>query len=200
MKRVIITAFFIIAIICFFIFFKKIDYKSFNNGNNMISSSPDEKILNMSYYKAIAEVTVNSNKNTNKYIINQEYSGPDYCMQEIVKPDNIAGTRFNFKEGKLTIENTRLNIQTIYENYQFINSNSLFLSSFIQEYKESEKTKREENNDEIILQVDLKDTSNYKARKRLYIDKKNGNPKRLEVQDTTQNILVYILYNEIEIN
>ena len=40
----------------------------------------------------------------------------------------------------------------------------------------------------------------YIAYKNLYIDKHTGNPTKLEIQDITQKITIYILYSEIKIN
>ena len=200
MKRIFITVIFIIAIVSFFLFFKKINYKNIKNGNNIISNSTEENILNMNSYKAQIEVTVNSNKNTNKYIIKQEYKENDYAMQEVLQPENIAGVKFNYKDNKLTIENTKLNLQTIYENYQYMGNNNLFLDSFIEDYKQDENAKREENEEQIILKAKISQPNKYMATKKLFISKKTGKPIKLEVQDTTQNISVYILYNEIEIN
>ncbi len=200
MKRIIITTIFFILIIAFFIFFKKTDYKFINNGNNISSQSAEENILNMNSYQAQIEVTVKSNKNTNIYLMNQEYKGPNECFQEVIEPQNIAGVKINYKEGRLLIENTKLNLQTIYENYPYIATNNLFLTSFVEEYKKSQNTKKKTEGEEIILEINSNEKNKYKINKKLYINSKTGKPIKLEVQDTTQNTSVYILYNEIEIN
>lgn len=200
MKRIIITTTFFILIIAFFIFFKKTDYKFINNGNNISSQSAEENILNMNSYQAQIEVTVKSNKNTNIYLMNQEYKGPNECFQEVIEPQNIAGVKINYKEGRLLIENTKLNLQTIYENYPYIATNNLFLTSFVEEYKKSQNTKKEIEGEEIILEINSSEKSKYKIIKKLYVNSKTGKPIKLEVQDITQNTSVYILYNEIEIN
>ena len=200
MKRIIITTTFFILIIAFFIFFKKTDYKFINNGNNISSQSAEENILNMNSYQAQIEVTVKSNKNTNIYLMNQEYKGPNECFQEVIEPQNIAGVKINYKEGRLLIENTKLNLQTIYENYPYIATNNLFLTSFVEEYKKSQNTKKKIEGEEIILEINSNEKNKYKINKKLYINSKTGEPIKLEVQDTTQNTSVYILYNEIEIN
>ena len=200
MKRIIITTTFFILIIAFFIFFKKTDYKFINNGNNISSQSAEENILNMNSYQAQIEVTVKSNKNTNVYLINQEYKEPNECFQEVIEPQNIAGVKINYKGGRLLIENTKLNLQTIYENYPYIATNNLFLTSFVEEYKKSQNTKKEIEGEEIILEINSSEKNKYKINKKLYINSKTGEPIKLEVQDTTQNTSVYILYNEIEIN
>ena len=200
MKRIIITTIFFILIIAFFIFFKKTDYKFINNGNNISSQSAEENILNMNSYQAQIEVTVKSNKNTNIYLMNQEYKGPNECFQEVIEPQNIAGVKINYKEGRLLIENTKLNLQTIYENYPYIATNNLFLTSFVEEYKKSQNTKKKTEGEEIILEINSNEKNKYKINKKLYINSKTGKPIKLEVQDITQNTSVYILYNEIEIN
>ena len=200
MKRIIITTIFFTLIAGFFIFFKKTDYKFINNGNNISSQSTEENILNMDSYQAQIEVTVKSNKNTNIYLMKQEYKSPNECLQEVIEPQNIAGVRISYKEGRLLIENTKLNLQTIYENYPYIATNNLFLTSFVEEYKQSEHTKKEIDGEEIVLEVNANEKDKYKMKKKLYINSKTGKPIKLEVQDITQNISVYILYNEIEIN
>lgn len=57
-----------------------------------------------------------------------------------------------------------------------------------------------ENEEEIILSTKSQGENKYNKYKTLTIDKKTGKPTKLEIKDVTQNILVYILYNEIEIN
>lgn len=89
----------------------------------------------------------------------------------------------------------------MYENYQYITSNSLWINTFINDYKDdaNEKSIYEEN-DTIILEVKVKNENIYNTNKRLYIDKKTVKPVKMEVQDVTQNLKVYILYNKVEIN
>ena len=64
-------------LIIFIINFTRKDYKNINIGNNISNKTLDdveEYILNISSYKAKLEVTINSNKNTNKYILTQVHN------------------------------------------------------------------------------------------------------------------------------
>ena len=72
MKKI-ITILTISLIIFILIFFMQIAYKSIKVGNNITKSSNDliEYILNISSYEAKIEVTINSNKTTNKYVVEQ---------------------------------------------------------------------------------------------------------------------------------
>jgi len=68
------------------------------SGNNMSNKSADEieeYILNMNSYKVKAEITINSNKNTNKYLITAQYTNQDNTYKkEILEPENIARCYF----------------------------------------------------------------------------------------------------------
>lgn len=199
MKKIILTIAIILLIL--FLIFIKSDYKILNNGNNMSNKSADEiknYILNMDSFSAEVSVTITSNKTTNTYVLNQKFKGNQY-FQELLEPSNIAGLQIIYDGNELKIENTKIGISKLYENYKYITNNSLCLNTFISEYKEAENEKSiYEENDTIVLEVKTKNI--YNSVKKLYIDKKTGNPVKLEVQDITQNLKVYILYSKVEIN
>ena len=135
-KRVVI--FLIILVIVggsiFFIFSNNAT-KKMKIGNNSSSQEIVNYILNISSYEAIVEVEIKSNKNNNKYILKQQYMRPDTSTQEVIEPSNIAGVRIIKKGNELKIENTNLNLATIFNNYEYISENSLDLNCFIENYK-----------------------------------------------------------------
>ena len=191
----------IILLIIFFIILSKKDYKNINIGNNISNKTLDEVedyILNISSYKAKLEVTINSNKNTNKYILTQIHN-KDEDVQEVISPANIQGLKLIYKDKTLTIKNTILDLQKVYNNYPYIESNNLWLNSFIDEYK-TEKNKKIFNKDEnIVMSIETSADSKIKY-KELYIDTKTGKPTKLLIQDENKKEIIYILYNEIELN
>lgn len=202
MKRIITVAIIIVTIIA--IFFIKINYKSLKFGNNISNKSTKEiaqYILDISSYNVTANVTVESNKNTNIYVMQEQYvKDNNICRQEILEPENVKGISFIYNENSVKIENSHLNLNKIYENYDYIGENSITLMSFINDYKNSEETKITENENEVVLNIKLKNGNKYKTYKTLYINKNTGEPSKLEIQDITQKTTIYILYNEIKIN
>ena len=158
-----------------------------------------EYILNISSYYAEATITVNSNKNTNKYVIKQSYLSPNVFKQEILEPSSIQGLVTTYDGSNLKIENNQIGLSKMYENYPYICENSLDLYSFIKDCKESGNIKLEENENEVIMEV-KSDKQENKIIKKLYITKNSLKPTKLEVQDRNEKILVYILYNEIKMN
>ena len=206
-KSLIILICIILAITIISVYFinknNKIFNKNFNIGNNITSKSIQEieqYILNISSHEAKAEVMIESNKNINKYVLKQEYNNSGKIEQIVLEPSNIEGLTISYNEGNLTINNTKLNLQTVYNNYKYVVDNNLWLNSFIKDYRESNNKSISENSDYIVMTVDISDSNNYGKIKILYINKTTGNPEKMLIQDKNQKNMVYILYSEIRIN
>jgi len=206
-KSLIILICIILAITTISVYFinknNKIFNKNFNIGNNITSKSIQEieqYILNISSYEAKAEVMIESNKNINKYVLKQEYNNSGKIEQIVLEPSNIEGLTISYNEGNLTINNTKLNLQTVYNNYKYVVDNNLWLNSFIKDYRESNNKSISENSYYIVMTVDISDSNNYGKIKILYINKTTGNPEKMLIQDKNQKNMVYILYSEIRIN
>ncbi|MBQ9297683.1 MAG: hypothetical protein IJ223_01380 [Clostridia bacterium] len=202
-KKIIIFIMLVIILICSF-FIVKINYKKINFGNTISSKSVDSivnNILNMKSYQADILVKVVSNKNENIYKMKQQNIEEKAYKQIIEEPSELKDIEIVFRDNKLEIKNNKLNLTKLYENYKYISENALILTSFIKDYNsETEKGLRETEN-EIILEVKIKNELNkYEKYKTLYVDKQTGNPTKLEIKDISQNVRVYILYNEIKIN
>ncbi len=190
----------LILIIIIGIFIYKNMSKNLNFGNNMSSQEIVDYILDVKSYKSNVTVQVNSNKNKNKYILNQEYNTENGSIQEVVEPANIAGVRIIRKDDALTIENTNLSLSTIFENYKGLQENSLDLNVFIDNYKSYEKSYFEENDTEIIMKTKNNNQNKYTENKVLYINKENKLPTKLIIEDNNQNMTINIQYNEIALN
>ena len=174
--------------------------KNLKIGNNSTSQEIVNYILNISSYETQIEVEVKSNKNSNKYKIKQTYIDNKNNMQEVLEPSNIQGVKIIKEENKLKIENTQLSLTKIIENYQEITQNNLDLSNFIENYKNNTNSKFKEENNQIIMETTAKTENNYQKYKKLYVSKENGKPQKMEIKDTNQNTIIYIIYNEININ
>ncbi len=190
-----------IILVCLLIFLVIIlnwYYKNRNSGNNISKSITDfeDYILNISSYEATISVEITSNKNTNKYIIKQWYASPNIFKQEVQAPENLKGLTILYDGTNLEIQNSRLNLTKIYNNYEYLSNNILSLNGFIEECKNG-VTEYIESKEEITLGVTTK--NKYTMYKKLTMDKR-GIPIKLEIMNENKKNLVYILYNEITIN
>ena len=198
-KKIIFIFVIILFIILGIIIYKNMTKKS-KYGNNMNSQDIVDKILNINSYKSKITAQVNSNKNKNKYIIEQEYNTENGSMQTVLEPANIAGVKILNKENNLTIQNTKLNLTKIFEDYQGLEDNSLDLISFINNYKNFDKSKYEEKDIEIIMKTKNESNKQNTINKTLYINRDTKLPTKMEIEDNNQNIKIFIQYNEININ
>ena len=190
---------FTLTIILFVIFFAFFMVKNFKTGNNKSSQDMVNDILNIKSYNTTIEVEVKSNKNQNKYIIEQSYKSENENSQEVIEPSNISGVKIIKENGVLKLENSKFNLISVLENYSYLSENDLDLSSFINDYKNNKNSNYTENDDEIIMKTE-NINSNNKIIKKLYINKKNGKIEKMEIEDTNKKIAVYILYREVNVN
>lgn len=197
-KKIICISIIIILIIILSIFFNNMA-KNKKNGNNNISQEIVNDILNISSYECKVEVEIKSNKNSNKYIIKQEYKSSEENLQEILEPSNIKGIKITKQGNNLKIENSKLSLIKIIEDYKQLTQNTLDLATFIEEYKNNENSQFKEEENQIILETILKRENIYQKYEKLYIDKNTGKPIKLEIKDTNQNVIINIIYNEIKI-
>ena len=202
-KKIIIPIilFIILVLTIIVIFLLKNDNKISNSVNNIGNKSLEEiekYILNISSYNAELEVTVESNKNTNKYLLEQQYSANSF-KQVVREPSNIEGLEIIYENNNLKINNTKLNLSTIYEDYEYIVDNNFSLESFINDYTNISNNKKYEENEEYVFEVQI-ENNKYMKNKKLYIDKKTEKPTKLIIQDINEKNIVYILYNEITVS
>ena len=199
-KKVFITIIFFLII--FLIFYLVINYKSLKNGNTISiknKESVEEYILNINEYEAEIEVTVCSNKNENTYSLKQ-ISKNNYSYQETLDED-MQKIIVENKDGKVIIKNNSLQLEKIYESYEYVLENTLYLTSFVEEYRNSEEKEIIEENDYYIINLKLNDSKNkYIVFKTLYINKDTSKIEKLEIEDINKNRTIYILYKEITIN
>lgn len=205
MNKVLKSLFIIFVLFCIFLVSKNIiktekaDYKNEKNGNNKSINEIEQYILNVSSYKAKIEVTVKSNKNVNFYELTQEVSVPNKAKQTALSPKDLQGIEISYEEGVMKIKNTKYNLTTIYENYPYISDNSIFLTSFIEEYKKAEDKEIKEKDNKIELSYTL-NKNKYNNKHKLYINKSSLLPENLQILDINNDVKADILYKEIELN
>ena len=189
----------IIVIILIFNFFIKTNYKIQQTGNNKSIKEIEQYILNIASYKANVKISIISNKNTNFYEFEQVVSGQSYSRQLVLSPSSLAGMEIIYEDGTITLKNTKYNLSRIYNNNPYVSTNSLFLTSFIEGYRNAETKEIVEIDGKIQMSF-LSKINRYNYRQILYIDKSNLEPKKLQVYDINNELKVNIIYNEIELN
>lgn len=206
-KKIIVIVLAILVLLVSLIIFINMYYKNKNVGNNMSNKNIEEiekYILDISSYKAKIEVETQSNKNSNKYVLEQEYKKDSYSQQTVLEPSNIEGMTMRYENNTLKLNYSKLNLTTIYEKYNDLMNNFLWINAFVEDYKSAKNSNNasiKEDGDLVIMQTKTRNSNNkYVYSKELTIDKKTGKPTKLIIQDINKKNLVYISYNEIAVN
>ena len=191
---------YIILTVIFILFFLIFYYKKIKLGNTIIKLN-DEKFIESILSEDLkyeAKVKVFSNKNDNIYelkIIEKD----DESLMEVCGKNNISGLRIQKKNGDLIIKNTKLKLDKIYENYEEITDNVLFLKSFLDDYNEAEEIEKFELNNQIVVKITLRNFSKYIKYKELYFNKANKMPEKMLIKDCSNNTKICIEYINLEI-
>lgn len=189
--------FVLICIIVFFIFYYI--FYIFGNNKNRNQDEIVEDILNkLNNYEANIEVIIKSNKTENKYNMTQVVEEGNSKL--IVNyPENIKDMSIELNGETLKVLNAKLDMEKIYNDYKAIMNNSLFLNSFIEDYKNN-ISKIYENENEIIIEINIDNNLNtYANFKELHLDKSKKIPKELIIKDNTKKDKIRIIYNDIKI-
>ena len=191
---------FIFVLICIIIF--SIFYYIFcilgNNKNRNQNEIVDNILKKLENYEANVTVSVMTNKNKTIYNMKQIYNKNE-SKTIINSPENIKGMVIENTNNTLKITNPIINMEKVYEDYDFILNNDLFLNVFINDYKNNSSEIHEQDN-ELILSIKLNNkTSTYIKYKELYLNKETKLPLTLEMKDDSQKTKICIIYNDIKI-
>lgn len=198
MKKKIFIIFFIL-ILLILIFYC---YKFFIPGNNKhIEDVNDlnEYISSINEYKLEADITVNSNRNSNKYKITQSYVN-GVSRQEILCDDTNDGIIIENMDNCLKIKNTQLPVEKVFSDYSDVVKNSVGLDSFIEDYLCDENKEIRDKDGYYIVSVKSKNSQNkYGLSKTLYFNIEKGSIEKIEVKDINNNASIIIEYIKLEI-
>ena len=90
-------------------------------------------------------------------------------------------------------------MEKIYENYNYILNNSLFLNTFANDFSNNDSEVYKENG-KTVIEVKLSNNTNtYIKYKCLYLNEKTHIPEKLVIKDITKNPYISIIYNDIKI-
>lgn len=190
---------FIFAIICILIFlFIYYIFCILGNNKNRNQKEIVESILNkICNYEADITVEVFSNKNENTYNIYQQVE-ENKSKSVVISPEEIKDLTIENVDGKIKISNSKLKVEKVYEGYQEILNNNLFLNTFSKDCKEN-AFNFYENNEELIIEVELNNTNTYSKYKQLHFNLQSNLPTELLIKDNTKKTSIRIIYNDIKI-
>lgn len=190
---------FIFATICILIFlFIYYIFGILGNNKNRSQEEIVESLLKeICNYEANITVEVFSNKNENVYEIYQQVKD-DKSKYVVRSPEEIENLTIENEEGKLKISNSKLKMEKVYQDYEEIFNNNLFLNTFSKDCRENNFNFYEKDK-ELILEVKLNNSNTYAKYKELHFNLQSNIPTELLIKDNTKKTSIRIVYNDIKI-
>lgn len=139
-----------------------------------------KKMTEMRSYTCQADIIAFNNKSQTKYIINHTYKKPSYYKLEIQKPESLNGKTIEYRKDKIIIKNKQLDDVVELPNAGD-NKLYLFIGDFIQDFTQKNNINIKDSDEQLILENDISQQSNYLSKQILYIDKKTKNPAKMEI-------------------
>ncbi len=171
-------------------------------GNNKIVEDVDdldEYFLGMKNYRASCVVSVVSNKNENTYRLSQVQQD-GVLVQEVVDADTGDGVVIECDGNKVTVRNTALSLEKVFDMYGEMFNSSMGLDAFIEDYVADSRREVREENGYFIVSVRAKNSQNrYSKSKVLYFNRESNSIEKIVVKDINNNDLVIIEYISLEI-
>ncbi len=155
----------------------------------------------MTSFYAYVKVTAVNERTKNTYLAKQYFSAPDkYCVQ-FEEPENIAGSGYIFKDGKLILNSGFGKVEQIDAEYHEVDS-STFIVDFLEEYYKSEESFVSTSND---IESEITVLNRYTGEKdrncfsqRLSFDNNTYLPIKLETFDVEGNPTVVVEFKEFK--
>ncbi len=190
---------FIFATICILIFlFIYYIFGILGNNKNRSQEEIVESLLEeICNYEANITVEVFSNKNENIYEMYQQVKD-DKSECVVRSPQEIENLTIEDEEGKLKISNSKLKMEKVYQGYEEIFNNNLFLNTFSKDCRENDFNFYEKDK-ELIIEVKLNNSNTYAKYKELHFNLQSNIPTELLIKDNTKKTSIRIIYNDIKI-
>lgn len=193
---------FIVAIIFILVISIFYCYKFFIPGNNKSVKDVNELneyILSIKKYSLEARITVNSNKNTNTYLL-KETNENGISKQEVINEITNNGVSLEYQDEKLTIKNTELGLPRVFADYKELFTNPIDLNSFVEDYKLDDKKDVKTKDDYYIVSVKSMNSQNkYTTHKVLYFSRSKNQIEKMEVKDINNNQTIIIEYSSFKL-
>ena len=165
------------------------------------------KYSNVRSFSAEIEVTVTVERTTNTYQMRQYYKS-DMFREDILSPENLAGTTYIFAGGTMLVippdNNDDIQFKDIPEtrNYTFLPE---FFSRYFNAEAEvssinTELTDIAEDDNVTVLEIQLDGNNIYRASQKLWIDNQTLKPIRLETFDVNGTSLITVTFTEFNLN
>lgn len=158
----------------------------------------------METYRCIADVRVKGNKDTESYKSKHVFKKPDKYVIEFLEPSENQGNIVLFDGKQAWLYNKQINESFILKDFEQKADRNLFVGHFLKNVLTNEEVKM--NFDEIdgkkylVLETEIPGNNKYRNKEKIWIDRDNYQPHKLNVLDINGEVSIEVTYTEFKAN
>ncbi|SCG83917.1 hypothetical protein DW1_2353 [Proteiniborus sp. DW1] len=155
-------------------------------------------------YRCIADVTVKGNKDTEIYKSKHVYKKPDKYVIEFLEPAENQGNIVLYDGKQAWLYNKQIDESFVIKDLEYEVDKNLFVGHFLKNILTNEENilsfDEIDGKGYIILETDIPGNNKYRNKERLWIDRKNYHPYKLNILDKDGEVSVEVIYSEFKAN
>lgn len=159
---------------------------------------------NMETYRCIADVTVKGNKDTETYKSKHVFKKPDKYVVEILEPSENEGNIVVYDGKQAWLYNKQIDESFIIKDLEQGIDKTLFVGYFLKNILSNENL--DMSFDEIkgkkylVLETEIPGNNKYRYKEKLWIDRSNYYPYKLNILSKDGEVTVEVIYTEFKAN
>jgi len=134
-----------------------------------------------------------------KYLIEEEYMGPDEYRLEILEPKESRGITIQYREDKIFIEHPSIEQSISLTTIKSLND-QLIIGDFFENISMAtyEGTEKIDKTEYLLFSYDLGNKNRYRDSAQVWIKKKAFTPYKLNILDDNDKLIIEIIYDDFE--
>lgn len=180
---------------------KCLDLGNSNKALSLVNNSYNKSLL-MEEYETNMKITYISNGLKTEYEMKYEYFNDEHGEKiEILtytKPEKFRGMQIICSSEEIKHLNPYITKNLTYYIENDRNYNEILFSSFKRNYFMSNKSRMQENTNEIILETDIPSDNFYFKYEKMYIDKETLMPTKMIIENENNEAICIIDYNNFK--
>lgn len=163
-----------------------------------------KKLGKLTSYECIMTVNMSQGDNQTEYIYKQYFKKPNSYRLELLSPEPLKGNLM-VSNGKMAwVYSPSINQTYRIDSIQKFNKELLFIGYFMQNYMTSKEvdivSATNDNQSFILITADIPGGNYHFAKQKLWIDKKEIAPTKLQILDQQNKLVLEVIYEDFKYN
>lgn len=163
-----------------------------------------KKMMEIKSYQTTAKILSYTGNSAREYKFNQVFQYPDKYRLEVISPESLEGNLTIFNGKVAWIRHAAINQTWKMDNFEQSKEQLMFIGYFLKNFINTENSTYHsesfEGQDSIVITTELPGGSPHFYSQRLWINKKDYTPLKLNIVDNEDRVKFEVYYEEFKMN